>query len=197
MGDGSFVTVRRGVEHPTKIAFKRHALEKQDYRNLSEENWDHWDVALDAAKTILDSYLSLRMIEPWDYRTGVSYFLRTQEDYSDYFQIRKFMQGKHVQWKPYLAAILGLDHEAVSRKYSIDEQIDDLTSRRKEREAEIDVTDHDRGAMASKIDILRDEIAAIDERLDGFDFSQEERRISKKVVEEVEVPDSRYQRGAL
>lgn len=184
--EAGFVTVRRSIENPTKIGLKVHDQGKADLRSLPPEEWDHWDVALSPAQGLLDSYLDLRAIAPWDYRKGVSYFLRTQEDYQGIFQIQKFMQGKDREWKPYLAAIFGLDHEAVHQKYVVDDQIDDLTRKREEQKAEIQVGNQERGEVASQIDILRAEIGEIEARLDGFDFTQEERRISKRVVESVE-----------
>lgn len=183
---GGYVTVRRTVAEPSKASFKRADVGVQDFRQLPQDHWDHWEVGLDSARTILDSYLDLRMIAPWGYRKGVSYFLRTQEDYFDYFQIQKFVQGKDREWKPYLAGILGLDHEAVHQKYLLDEQIDEDTKLRDERKSEIALDNQDRGELATRIDIARDEIGQIDARLDDFDFTEEERRISKRVVENLE-----------
>lgn len=126
------------------------------------------------------------MVAPWDYRTGVSYFLRTQADYTEYFQIQKFMQGKDRAWKPYLAGILGLDHEAVSQKYELEDEITAKISERDKRLAEIDVTNLDRGELVTRIEIAQDEISEIDARLDGFDFHEVELQINKRVVDAVE-----------
>ena len=131
-------------------------------------------------------YLDLKMVAPWDYRTGVSYFLRTQADYTEYFQIQKFMQGKDRAWKPYLAGILGLDHEAVSQKYELEDEITAKISERDKRLAEIDVTNLDRGELVTRIEIAQDEISEIDARLDGFDFHEVELQINKRVVDAVE-----------
>lgn len=180
------VTVRRSAENPTKISLKRQSARRTDLSALPPEQWDHWDVALEPAQALLDSYLSLGAIAPWDYRKGVSYFLRTQEDYQSIFQIQKFMQGRDKEWKPYLAAIFGLNHDAVHQKYLVDEQIDDLTRRRDDQRAEIQLGNVERGEVAAQIDILRAEIGEAETRLDAFDFSQEERRIGKRVVEAVE-----------
>jgi uncharacterized protein YydD (DUF2326 family) len=126
------------------------------------------------------------MIAPWDYRTGVSYFLRTQADYTEYFQIQKFMQGKDRAWKPYLARILGLDHEAVSQKYQIEDEINEKTAEREKRVSEIDLANQDRGELTTRIEIARDEISSIDDHLDGFDFHDVELQINRRVVDAVE-----------
>jgi uncharacterized protein YydD (DUF2326 family) len=112
--------------------------------------------------------------------------LRTQEDYRDYFQIEKFVQGKDREWKPYLACVLGLDHSVVHEKYLLDEKIEHDAKLRDQKKAEIAPGNQDRGELTTRVDIARDEINQVDKRLDGFDFSEEERRISKHVVEKLE-----------
>ena len=186
LDNGGFVTVRRAVSEPTRIGLKRTATNCPDARTIDADAWDHWGIALAPARQALDAYLNLRAIAPWEYRTGVSYFLRTQEDYSDYFQIQKFMRGQDRSWKPYLAAVLGLDHEAVLQKYVDEEEISQQTVLRDARLAEIDPNNRDRGELATRIEIARDEISEIDVRLDGFDFHEVEVQISKRVVDAVE-----------
>lgn len=184
--DGTFLTVRRSVEYATKISLKRHNEGNVDLAGLTETGWDHWEVGLAAARALVDSYLNLTLLAPWDYRKGVSYFLRTQEDYQDIFQIQKFMQGKDREWKPYIAAILGLDHRAVHEKYVVDDEIEAKQKARDERKSEIQLVDADRGELASQIDIKSGEIEDTQARLDAFDFTEEERRVSKKLVDSVE-----------
>ena len=183
---GGFVTIERSVATPTSISLRRSDTTIVDARKVPGDRWDHRDISLTAARQALDAYLNLKMVAPWDYRTGVSYFLRTQADYAEYFQIQKFMQGKDRSWKPYLAGILGLDHEAVARKYEIEDQISEKTAEREKRVQEIELQNQDRGELVTRIEISRDEIAQIDQRLDGFDFHDVELQINKHVVDAVE-----------
>ena len=184
---GGYVSVRRSVSEPTSIALKRTLESVDDAGAFSADDWDHWDIGLAPARQALDAYLNLKIISPWDYRTGVSYFLRTQADYADYFQIQKFTKGRDIAWKPYLAAILGLDHEAITQKYELEEEIAAATSERNSRLSEIDPQNRDRGELATRIEIARDEIAQIGCRLDGFDFHEVEVQINKRVVDDLEV----------
>lgn len=183
---GGFVTIRRPVATATTISLKRSDESLSNARKLSEAEWDHWGMPLSAAREALDAYLNLTMVAPWDYRTGVSYFLRTQADYNDYFQIQKFMRGQDRAWKPYLASILGLDHEAISQKYSLEDEMAELVAERDKRLSEIDLNNQDRGELSTRIEIARDEISEIDRKLDGFDFHEVELQINKRVVDAVE-----------
>ena len=97
------------------------------------------------------------------------------------------MQGKDRSWKPYLANILGLDHEAVSQKYVLEDDIAEKSAERDKRLQEIDPKNQDRGELSTRIEIARDEISEIDQRLDGFDFHEVELQINKHVVDAVEV----------
>ncbi|APT91808.1 keratin [Corynebacterium phocae] len=113
---GGYVTIMRGVREASKVSFKRHLEPRQDFSNAAEEDWDHYKVPFEKAKSILDGYLDFREVSPWDYRKGLGYFLRTQDDYSDVFKLGRFA-AKHSDWKPYLAHILGLDGALVQRLY--------------------------------------------------------------------------------
>ncbi|WP_291766682.1 DUF2326 domain-containing protein [Maricaulis sp.] len=184
--DGGFVTIKRSVESNTRISIKRHIERGEDFTDLADDEWDHDDVSLEAAIKLLDSYLNLQIVAPWGYRTGVSYFLRTQNDYLDVFQIQKFVQGKHRDWKPYLARIFELDHEAAQLKYEIDQDLDDADQKWKRKKAEILDEHSDRNALSTQIEIKRDELSEVETQLDDFDFKGEERRINRELVDAVE-----------
>ncbi|QUS41858.1 DUF2326 domain-containing protein [Tardiphaga alba] len=184
--DGGFATVCRSVSQPTQISLKRSVDSIENCFQIAEDEWDHRDATLSAARDALNAYLNLKMVAPWDYRTGVSYFLRTQADYTEYFQIQKFMQGKDRAWKPYLARILGLNYEAVAHKYQIEDEILDKQSEQQKKIAEIDPDNQDRGELVTRIAIARDEISEAEQRLDGFDFHEAELEINKRVVDAVE-----------
>jgi uncharacterized protein YydD (DUF2326 family) len=184
--DGGFVTIRRSVEAPTRISLKRHATDTPDLTLAGKDDWDHFDTAIDTARQLLDSYLNLSVISPWGYRKGVSYFLRTQADYHDYFQISKFQKGQDSQWKPYLAHLLGLNAQDIERKYELDATIEELERRKEERQAEVQIEEADFSLFTAQLEVKKNEVAMLSEQLESFDFSQEESRVNKEVVDAVE-----------
>ncbi len=171
--DGGFVTIRRPVETPTRISLKRHDTDIADLTLAGNNDWDHSDTAIDTARQLLDSYLNLSVITPWGYRKGVSYFLRTQADYHDYFQISKFQKGQDSQWKPYLAHLLGLNAKDIERKYELDATIDDLERRKEERQAEVQIEEADFSLFTAQLEVKKNEVSVLSEQLESFDFSQE------------------------
>ena len=124
LAQGSYVTVRRSVEEATKIAFKKHAARHQDFTTLPDSEWDHVEVPFDRAKELLDSILDWRSLNPWHFRKGLGYFLRSQSDFGDVFQLGKFA-NKHADWKPFLAHILGFDAAIIARHYTKAEELED------------------------------------------------------------------------
>lgn len=121
--DGSFLTLRRSVAAPTKISFKKHTKEKQDFSFESAGFWSHEDIAFEKARNLLDSYLDLYSIKPFNYRSAMGYQLRSQDDYNDVFHLKKF-KGGHSDWKPFLAKILGFDSDQVIESYKIETELE-------------------------------------------------------------------------
>ena len=183
---GTYVTIRRGIQEPTKISLKRHAKRDQDLRTAGEKEWDHFDIPIDTARQLVDSYLDLQVVKPWTYRKGVSYFLRTQADYQDYFQISKFLQGRDSEWKPYLAHLIGLNFANLESKYALDSQIEELEKKRQERQAEVQIDEKEFSKLSMQLEIDREEVARTAALLDNFDFREEEKRVNKELVEDVE-----------
>lgn len=107
MNDGGFLTIRRSVATNTKISFKSHNEKHQDFRQSSDEFWDHHDVALDKAKILLEGKLRFDVLGNYHYRKITGYLVRTQGDFRSVFKLDKH-RGKDIDWKPYMADLLGL-----------------------------------------------------------------------------------------
>ncbi len=183
--DGSYVTIRRGVEDATKISFKRHEKPGQDFTDLPEASWDHAGVAFDKAKELLDGILDLRDLKPAPYRKVVGYLLRAQADFGEVFHLKKFA-SKHVDWKPFLAHLLGFNAQIISDHYGKE---DELAKKRAEEEI---IKRELGGSIAdlSKIEgilLLKQKDAEKKQRLlDAFDFREADKQRTKVVVDDLD-----------
>lgn len=183
--DGSFITIRRSVEQATKVAFKRHEASHQDLSTLSLAEWDHRDVPFERARELLDGLLDWRAFKPWSYRKVLGYLLRSQEDFREVFQLRKFA-SKHADWKPFLAHLLGFDAKLIADHYAKEQEL----SKKQETVQTI------RKALGGSIeDISKIEgILLLKQKdadkkqvlLDAFDFRAQDKDYTKKVVDEVD-----------
>lgn len=200
ISDDSYLTIKRSVDNNSKIAFKKTSDRNNDFVSLADGDWDHTDIPLSTgkAKQLLDGLLNLSAVRPWDYRKGISYFLRSQQDYSDVFQLGKF-SGKHKDWKPYLFHILGFDGEKVRKKYDIEDRIEEkkqeLSYIRKEYPGDIDSQDKIKGMLA----ITEQKVKEQEDQLDQFNFLFKENEVQQELVEEVEsrIADLNEQNYAL
>jgi uncharacterized protein YydD (DUF2326 family) len=81
--DASYVTVRRSVQEASKISFKKHEASNQDFSEVPESGWDHWEMPFDRSCEMLDSLLDWRALSPWSFRKCIGYLLRSQDDYGN------------------------------------------------------------------------------------------------------------------
>jgi uncharacterized protein YydD (DUF2326 family) len=114
--DHSFLTIRRAVVPGSKIDFLRSDASVEDAAVVPEDDWDHRDVPFDRARNLLDGMLGIDALRPWGFRKLVGYLVRTQQDYQDVFQLGKF-SGKHQDWKPFVAHLLGADSGSIAELY--------------------------------------------------------------------------------
>lgn len=192
---GDYVTVRRSVKVGSKASFKRHDTPNQDFSELPEQEWDHWLLAFEASRQMLDGILDLTVLKPWTYRNAVSYSLRSQKDYDEPFKLAKFV-GTHAEWKPFLAHILGFNGEVVATGYQIEDALSKLIAEERQflaRSSGIEDIDQLRG----QIQIIEKDVKTIENELDKFDFSPADERTTRALVSDidariVELNETRY-----
>ncbi|MEQ9069224.1 MAG: DUF2326 domain-containing protein, partial [Gimesia chilikensis] len=163
----------------------KHDSEWQDFTDATSSDWDHEDVAFESAKQILDGLLNLSAIKPWDFRIPVGYALRTQDDFADVFQLSKY-RGKHADWKPYIAHILGFDSKLVKLGFDLVEEIEKLKEKIATLKLELGNTDVNLDQIQGLIEIKKEEATSLEESIEKFDFYLQESSINTNLVEEID-----------
>jgi len=165
LADGSFLTIRRSVAEASKISFKKHANENQDFSTILMNAWDHPDVPFEPRKRFVGQPSRLESVEAWPYRKGLGYLVRSQDDFRDVFHLRKFA-NVHSDWKPFLAHILGFKAELVTRHYGKEQELADKQATAQTVKQELGGSIED----ASKIDGKDPRILIVtDKLLTGYD----------------------------
>lgn len=190
LNSGSYLTINRSLEEGSPISLKLHELGKQDYTKLEAGKWSHYRIAFSRAEEIVNSNLDLQVVKPWNYRQGLTYFLRTQQDYNDAFQISKFSKGSDSAWKPYMAHILGLDSDLIIKKYEMDEKIEKLVTEKNIKAREVVYDEDDYNKLNNEIEIAKEDLKKISTDLDSFKFSSQEIEINKSMTKKLELQDS-------
>lgn len=186
LANGSFVTVRRGVQEATKISFKKHEASHQEFTDLAEEDWDHFGLPFERAREMLDSLLDWRGVSPWDFRKGLGYQLRGQDDFQDVFQLRRYGIGAHKDWKPYVAHILGFDHALVEQHYEKLDKLEEAKSIAETVKAELGGSVDDVSKIEGILQLKSREAEKKQKLLDAFDFRQQDKERTKQVVDDID-----------
>ena len=183
LNSGEYLTIRRAVDIPTKISFK---LTKVSTNLLNEENWDKTNIGFDNAGITLNDYLAFDILKQWQYRKSVTYFLRSQKDYNDVFQLSKFSKGKDIDWKPFMFDLLGFNGNLLTEKYEADNNVSEQKSFINSLKSKFAVDTEEVDKIKGAIDLKASEQKELQEQIDNFNFYQQERNLNKELVEDVE-----------
>lgn len=185
LSDSRFLTVARAVNARKPVSILMSDSDIANALDIPIENWAHVELGMAPAKRLLDGLLGFSVISPYGYRELMGYVLREQDDYGDVFHLKKF-RGKHREWKPFLAHLLGLDADLTASLYNEIELEESLES---------DISGHRREGGAGDSDVVKIEgIIAIRSReleeltstLETFNFSQVDADANQELVERVE-----------
>lgn len=185
LADASYITVRRGVEEATKISFKKHEASHQDFTELPEKDWDHVNLPFDRAREMLDGLLDWRAVSPWDFRKGLGYQLRSQDDFQEVFQLRRFA-GAHADWKPYVAHILGFNYKLIAKHYEKEAQLEEKKATAETVKAELGGSVDDIGNIEGILLLKQKDAEKKQKLLDAFDFRQQDKDRTKQLVDEID-----------
>jgi uncharacterized protein YydD (DUF2326 family) len=183
--DQSFLTIRRRVVPGSKIDFLRGDVSVENAAVVPDEDWNHRDVPFDRALNLLNGMLSIDALRPWGFRKLVGYLVRTQQDYQDVFQLGKF-SGKHQEWKPFVAHLLGADSGSITKLYDKRGELEQSETELQVLTREWGPDDSDPSLLDGLIASARRRIAAKEKALNAFNFRGEDERTIADVVDDLD-----------
>ena len=186
LSESSYITIRRSVKDNTKISFQKHSKKHQDFSLLADESWSHNNVTVDNAKTLLESWFHFDILKQYPYRKIIGYLVRTQNDFTNVFKLNK-ERGKDLNWKPYMADLLGFDGDLAKQHYEKLAEINKL----KDKISAISLSDMDNVTKElSRIDgrILRrqEELTKLQEFIDDFNFDNIDQDKIEQLVDDID-----------
>lgn len=185
LANASYVTVRRSVAEASKVSFKRHRTSHEDLSKLAIQDWDHQDVPFERARDLLDGLLDWRALKPWAYRKGLGYLLRSQDDFREVFQLRKFANA-HADWKPFLAHILGFNAKIVAEHYEKEEELAQKQATAQTIKNELGGSIEDISKIEGLLLLKQKEAERKQKLLDAFDFRSQDKDRTKQLVDEID-----------
>ncbi|MBO7322817.1 MAG: DUF2326 domain-containing protein [Bacteroidales bacterium] len=183
LNSGKYLVIRRGIERPSKISFKLNEIPLTNFDIPTE--WDEEDVAFEEAKDMLNTFLGYDVLTNWPYRKSTSYFLRSQKDYLDVFQLNKF-KGKHIGWKPFVFDLLGFDGSLVEKKLHCDDEIVEKKSEiaTLQKQASIDIAERDK--IIGLIEIKSEEKDRTEKEIDKFNFYSQDVTVTRELIDSID-----------
>ncbi|MBN2267245.1 MAG: DUF2326 domain-containing protein [Candidatus Babeliaceae bacterium] len=183
--DNTYITVKRKTSGKSNLCL--HISSKSmNLASLPDSEWEYSGLSIVDGREKLNRLLNLDVIKPFDYRKGITYFLRRQADYNDVFQISKFAVGKHRDWKPYMAQVLGLNRDFVQQKYDLDEEIEDKENDKAKLAKKAGVRNKKYDEIKSLIEIKSKAARKYQKQLDDFSFFELEADINDEVIRRIE-----------
>ena len=183
LNSGKYLVIRRGIEKPSKISFKLNEIPLTNFDIPTE--WDEENVAFEEAKDMLNTFLGYDVLTNWPYRKSISYFLRSQKDYLDVFQLNKF-KGKHIGWKPFVFDLLGFDGSLVEKKLHCDDEIVEKKTEiaTLQKQASIDIAERDK--IIGLIEIKSEEKDRTEKEIDKFNFYSQDVTVTRELIDSID-----------
>ncbi len=185
LSEEKFLTIKRGIEKNTKIYFKKSSKNNQDLTKIHKDDWVDFP-SFQKSKDFLNGNLSLTSMRPFDYRKGISYFLRKQKDYMDVFQVEKFIRSEHKEWKPYIGKILGFSHEEIEKKYDYNTEIELKTNELNELKSKLNYPDESLDKVRARREAEDQRVQELEIQLDNFDFKKNDLEISEEELQKLD-----------
>ena len=107
-------------------------------------------------------------------------------NYINVFQLKKFISGKHKEWKPAVFELLGYNSDFLKQEFALNDELDEVKVKSKNIRTEMSVGPDDYDKIKSILDLRIEERDEMQKRIDAFSFFAEDQRISQKLVDEIE-----------
>lgn len=186
LDDGKYATIARSLQSRNPISILVSENDVADATEIEAKQWSHIGLGISPAKRLLDGLLGFSVIDPYDYRDIMGYVLREQDDYGDVFHLGKF-RGKHREWKPFLAQLLGLNADLSVKLYDEIEREEELNLQIAHQRREGGAADDaDVVKIEGIIAIRTRDLEQLEDMLETFDFSQADTDANQELVERVE-----------
>lgn len=183
LNNGKYLIIKREVNVPSKISFKMNEHKLDGFQ--IQHDYDEENVPLEKAQHKLNDILEFDVLPKWIYRKSVTYFLRSQNDFTDVFELNKYKR-KHKDWKPLMFDLLGFNGEIIQEKYELEDEKKELKTKLDTLQREADINIDERDKIAGLLAITSDDRDKIAGSIDKFNFYDSDKAINQKIVEEID-----------
>jgi uncharacterized protein YydD (DUF2326 family) len=127
----------------------------------------------------------LQALKPWNYRKGIGFQLRSQDDFRNVFRLTKFA-GLHSDWKPFVAHVLGFNANLIELHYEKEDELKNKVREEDLLKKELDDSDQDVSRIEGLLLLKQNEVDKKQEVLDAFDFRTPDIERTEQLVENID-----------
>jgi uncharacterized protein YydD (DUF2326 family) len=114
-----------------------------------------------------------------------SYALRTQQDFNDVFQLDKF-RGRHADWKPYVAHLLGFESSLAKQGFALAQQIDEIKQSISALRTELLGVETDLDTIEGLLTLRAQDADALASQIGEFDFRLADAGVNKALIDDLD-----------
>lgn len=184
LNDGRYLIIKRSINANSRVSFKINNLELDGF--VIPNEWDEENIPFEKAKEKLNEFLNFDVVTNYPYRKSITYFLRTQQDYSDVYQLSKFNKGNHIYWKPFIFELLGFEGSLIEKKLDLEKEANNLKKTITVLEKETNINTSEKDKLLGLIDIKQYEKEKAEQTIDKFNFFLEDNSITKEIIDELD-----------
>jgi uncharacterized protein YydD (DUF2326 family) len=181
---GQYLTISRGVDDANYVHIKSSPNSINYILSNSFISTRH---GLEEAKKIVEKFAGFDVLPEYSYRDTLTYFLRSQKDYQEVFQLSKNQKSKDIDWKPLIFEMLGFQSSPLVAKYQLDDEKKDLKTSLKRQESKPGFKTTETDKIKGLIQIKTNEKLAVESKLDDFNFEEAEMTIKKELATDIEM----------
>ena len=149
----------------------------------SDNNWKYENLGVRKAQEKLNELLFLPTIKKlgFSYRSGLRYCMRRQTQYEEIFKVNTSRE-KDLNWKPYLAGLLGISSRLVAEKYETNSRAANVQNAIKELQ---DIPTQSTQGLEAEITQLQQSLERKQQELDNFNFEKFDQEVNASLVHDI------------
>ncbi len=173
-----YITIKRPTTGRKNIEIK---VTTEKSVLLDEKEFDKKG-GLDESKSFFEENLNLCLAK---FRSYLTYFLRDQDNQSDVFMLNKYLRSNHIDYKPIVSNLLGINGAKIRRKYELDDIILSIEKAISSKESELG-NYKTKESITEEVAVYERQLLEKEEKYTNFDFYLSEKNISKELIEKIE-----------
>ncbi len=176
-----YITICRSIDKASKISFVKNTKSRK-YDISKKEDWLFYNLPFEKAKQYFNSELNYSVQNDYNFRKGIGYFLRNNNEYIDLFKLNP--QSKNLDWLPYFMHLMGLDEKLYIEKENLLLEQEKYSKEENNLNNLIDYSFQD---INTKLELRKQNLKKKQEEIDELNFYESDLILIRESTEEYDI----------